>query len=253
MRTLIASDIHSNIVAFEAVLRDASSRGPIDTIWSLGDIIGYGPRPNECLDTLRGHEHLGVAGNHDLGAIGATALSRFNTAAATACAWNGTQLTEENRSYVESLPSVIKTAQFTLVHASLRDPVWEYVVHEEAARGSFDLLTTPCLLLGHSHLPLVFAEDSLMPNAPPRIGPARHLTDGDTVDVGVTRAGRLIINPGSVGQPRDGDPRAAYLILDHEAGTLAHFRVGYDIEAVQRDMKAAGLPPTLAQRLAHGL
>ncbi len=251
MRTLIVSDIHSNIVAFDAVLRDAQKRGPVDNIWSLGDMVGYGPRPNECLDTLRGFEHISVAGNHDLGAIGATSLSMFNQEASTACAWNGEQLTESNREYLRGLPSVVKEGDFTLVHASLRDPVWEYVVHEEGARGSFALLETRFLLLGHSHLPLIFGEVISDNDRPPIINPSMRLSHGAIINL--PNAVRLIVNPGSVGQPRDSDPRASYAILDHEAGTLTHLRVEYDIETVQQDMTAAGLPDLLAQRLPYGL
>ncbi len=246
MRTLIVSDIHSNIVALDAVLRDARVLGPIDVIWSLGDMVGYGPRPNECLDTLRRFPHVSVAGNHDLGAIGTTSLDVFNADAAMACMWSAAQLTPENRAFLEELPSVVREGDFTLVHASLRDPVWEYVVHEGVARESFALLETRVLLLGHSHLPLLFEEVQLTRDVRNKTRLAH-----DSV-LEVMGEPRLIINPGSVGQPRDGDPRAGYAILDHEAGTLTHLRAEYDIEFVQRDMKAAGLPLRLAQRLSYG-
>ena len=251
MRILIVSDIHSNIVALDTVLEDARAHGPADTIWSLGDMVGYGPRPNECLDRLREYPLVVVAGNHDLGATGGTSLAVFNGDAATACEWNGNRLTDANREYLKSLPSVVVEGQFTIVHASLRDPVWEYLVHEEAARGSFNLLTTRNLLVGHSHLPLMFREESDSPRGAPAILNVGQATHGNVLDV--SGPGRLIANPGSVGQPRDGDPRAAYAILDDEAGTLTHYRVAYDVAAVQRDMTEFGLPPRLARRLAYGL
>ena len=251
MRTLIVSDIHSNIVALDAVLRDANARGSVDNIWSLGDMVGYGPRPNECLDTLRGFEHTAVAGNHDLGAIGAIYLGMFNEEAAEACEWTAGQLTADNREYLEALPRVVKDGDYTLVHASLRDPIWEYLVHEEAARGSFDLLETQFLLVGHSHLTLLFEEIRPAPDAPPRVHAVGRLNHGALIHL--PQDMRLILNPGSVGQPRDSDPRAAYAILDTDAWTYSQFRVAYDIEAVQTDMTDAGLPHSLVERLAYGL
>lgn len=251
MRTLIVSDIHSNIVAFDAVLRDANARGPVDNIWALGDMVGYGPHPNECLDTLRAFEHVSVAGNHDLGAIGAIYLGMFNEDAAIACEWNGEQLTAENRSYIEGLPRIVKQGEFTLTHGSLRDPVWEYLIHEEAARGSFALLETPFLLVGHSHLPLIFEEIFAGPGSPHRVHAMGRLNHGSLIHLPDDI--RLIINSGSVGQPRDGDPRAAYAILDTDAHTYTQFRVQYDIKSAQEHFYNAGLPLALAERLAYGL
>ena len=251
MRTLIISDVHSNIVAFDAVLRDANARGPVDNIWSLGDIVGYGPHPNECLDTLRGFEHVSVAGNHDLGSIGDIYLGMFNEDAAIACEWNGEQLTADNRAYIEGLPRVVNQGEFMLAHGSLRDPVWEYLIHEEAARASFALLETQFLLVGHSHLPLIFEEIHAAPDALPRVHAVGRLNHGSLIRL--PEDVRLIINPGSVGQPRDSDPRAAYAILDSDARTLTQFRVQYDVESAQEHIRAAGLPSSLAERLAYGL
>ena len=251
MRILIVSDIHSNIIALDAVLEDARAHGPADSIWSLGDMVGYGSRPNECLDRLREYPLVVIAGNHDLGATGGISLSAFNGDAATACEWNGNRLTDANREYLKSLPSVVVEGEFTLVHASLRDPVWEYLVHEEAARGSFSLLTTQNLLVGHSHLPLMFREESDSSRGAPAIQHLGQAIHGHVINLAEPR--RLIANPGSVGQPRDGDPRAAYAILDEEGGTMTHYRVAYDIAAVQRDMTDFGLPARLAGRLAYGL
>lgn len=244
MRVAILSDIHSNIIAFEAVLADVRARGSVDAVWSLGDVIGYGSRPNECLDLLRSLDHVSVVGNHDLGAIGRTTLDVFNPDAATCCRWNGEQLSSTNRSYLEDLKPTVVQEDFTLVHASLRDPVWEYLVHEEAAAASFGLLETKYLLVGHSHLPLTFgSEDGRL------IGKQR-LSEDETVELG---SRRIILNPGSVGQPRDGDSRAAYAVYDAEARTVSLHRVEYDVQSMQQDMLAFELPPRMAERLAHGL
>ena len=251
MRILIVSDIHSNSVALDAVLRDAHAHGPVDSIWSLGDMVGYGPHPNECLDTLRGFDHVSVSGNHDLGAIGAISLDTFNQEAATACAWTGQQLSSDNRAYLENLPSVVRHGEFTLVHGSLRDPAWEYLIHEAAARESFSLLETPFLIVGHSHLPLLFEEIQTAEGSPPRVHAIGRLRHGSRLHL--PRDVRLIMNPGSVGQPRDGDPRAAYMILDEGTRMLTQFRVEYDIESAQRYLTDAGLPPSLAERLPYGL
>ena len=243
MRIAILSDIHSNIVAFEAVVADARAHGRLDRVWSLGDIVGYGPRPNECIDLLRSFDHVAVAGNHDLGAIGRTSLDVFNPDAAACCRWNGERLTPENRLYLEEMDSVTVREDFTLVHGSLRDPVWEYLVHEEAASGSFRLLETRYLLVGHSHLPFLFREidgDGVQ---------KRGLSEEEPVVLGETR---IILCPGGVGQPRDGDPRAAYAIYDTDTHTIAYYRIAYDVSRVQREMLDFDLPSRMAERLAHG-
>ena len=175
----------------------------------------------------------------------------FNEEAAEACEWNGKQLTADNREYVSELPRVVQEGDFTLVHASLRDPVWEYLVHEEAARASFDILETQFLLVGHSHLCLLFEELQTAPDEPARVHPVGRLHDGALIHL--PQDVRLILNPGSVGQPRDSDPRAAYAILDTDSRTYSQHRVAYDIESVQRDIIAAGLPTSIAERLSYGL
>jgi diadenosine tetraphosphatase ApaH/serine/threonine PP2A family protein phosphatase len=243
VRIAILSDIHNNIVAFEAVLASLRATGGFDRLWCLGDIVGYGPRPNECVDLLRSLDHVAVVGNHDLAAVGLTSLSVFNEDAAYCAKWSGEQLTPENRAYLKGLPSVVTDGDFTLVHASLRDPVWEYLVHDEAARGSFRRLRTLYLLVGHSHRPLFFQE-----------GEGGAVSGHKFLEGQLLRLDgvRLILNPGGVGQPRDGDPRAAYALYDTEAATVSLCRVPYDVEQVQREMLDLGLPPRMAERLALG-
>ncbi|MBI4328331.1 MAG: metallophosphoesterase family protein [Chloroflexi bacterium] len=242
MRSAILADIHSNIVALEAVLSFLERHGGFDRLWVLGDTVGYGPRPKECIDLLREHDHLAVAGNHDLGAIGRTSLAVFNAEAALCCRWSGTQLEERHRAYLAGLPLVATEGDFTLVHGSLRDPIWEYLVHEEAANASFQRLSTRYLLVGHSHLPLHYreTEGGVSLDSP---GPENPFTLGEE---------RAILNPGSVGQPRDGDPRAACALYDTEKGTFRSYRVEYDTYSVQQEMQRLGLPERMGVRLNFG-
>jgi diadenosine tetraphosphatase ApaH/serine/threonine PP2A family protein phosphatase len=243
MRVAIVSDIHANRPAFEAVLRHAGAAARIDALWSLGDLVGYGPHPNECIALLRSHEHRAVAGNHDLAACGKMGTEEFNEAAAAAAHWTSEQLSAEGRDYLASLDEVVCEQDFTLVHGSLRWPVWEYLLSSEQAQAHFELQRTPYSLVGHSHLPFVCREET---STPPVL---RIAVDGGVEDLG---SERMILNPGSVGQPRDGDPRPSYAVYDSEARTVTHHRVEYDIEATQRDMETARLPRWLIERLTFG-
>ena len=244
MRVAILSDIHSNLVALEAVVSDAQEQGSgVDRFWSLGDLVGYGPWPNETLDLLRTLDHVAVAGNHDLAAAGLMSTALFNGDAAACCEWNGEQLSQVSRTYLRDLPQTTDTdAGFTLVHGSLRDPVWEYLVHIEAAAASFERLTTPRLAVGHSHMPLIFEEANE--------GPTQRVPTPSDGPIALSR--RTILNPGSVGQPRDGDPRASYAIWDSEVHTVSYHRVEYDVRATQEEMERVGLPPRMSARLEHG-
>ena len=246
MRIVIVADVHSNLEAFQAVLAHASASGgggPIDRLWCLGDIVGYAADPRACIELLRRYPHAAVVGNHDLAAIGGLATDDFNAAAARAAAWTGERLSAEDRRYLSSMTFVVVEDDFTLVHGSLRHPEWEYLLSTDAAEEHLRLQDTPYSLVGHSHVPFVAAERG---GSPPTITP---LDDGDVVTLG---DGRLIINPGGVGQPRDGDPRASCAVYDGEASTLTLHRVEYDLKAAQRKIREAGLPPYLAERLAHG-
>ena len=246
MRALIVSDIHSNLEAFEAVLTDADAGGGYDAVWFLGDLVGYAADPGACIERLRGLPHLAIAGNHDHAVTGKLNPDLFNGAARAAALWTADVLTNDELGYLAGLPEVRIVGEFTHVHGSLRDPVMEYLISEPAALATFALMETPFCLVGHSHYPIVWTEHE-------------QGADVALLDSGAPlalRAGRrVIVNPGSVGQPRDGDWRASYLVYDDDAGyagVLEHRRVEYDIAAAQRKIRAAGLPGSLADRLGRG-
>jgi len=241
MRVLIVSDIHSNLEALDAVLADAPQ---VDALWSLGDIVGYGPNPNECIARLKESEHAAIPGNHDLGVLGQLDLEDFNPEARQANLWNREQLTLGSRNYLEQLPETRVEGQCcTMAHASPRHPIWEYIIPLPVAKANFAFFETIICLVGHTHLPAVFR---LLPSGECRavVPPERALF--------LARDERYIINPGSVGQPRDGDPRAAYMILDTDALSIESRRVSYNVEQVQQKMHETGLPRRLATRLQHG-
>jgi len=244
MRYAVISDIHSNLNAFQAVLQDAEAKGGFERIWCLGDIVGYGPDPRECIGLLRQYDHVCVAGNHDWGAIGEISIDGFNPEAAIACRWTGQQLEQEDVDYLANLPLTISEGDFTLAHGSPREPIWEYVVSVPIARVSFKYFQTKFCLVGHSHVPLVF--ESLSPDGDCLV----HEFDVDTSLA--LEGNRLIINPGGVGQPRDSDPRASYAIYDSDRRAIWHHRVEYDVGKVQQRMKEYGLPYRLAARLSRG-
>jgi predicted phosphodiesterase len=243
MRILVLSDIHANLPAFEAVLKDAA---PFDMIWCIGDIVGYGPQPNECIELLSRYDHVCVAGNHDWATLGKLDIHDFNLDAQKATLWTQKQLTAPAREYLEQLPTRIVRDAFTLVHGSPREPIWEYILLTSTATTSFAFFQTPYCFVGHTHTPAIFAEP-----ANDGGGPAR----GMTVQVDEPMAlgpQRLIINPGSVGQPRDGDARASYIILDLDEGTICYRRTPYSIAGAQAQMRAHHMPDRLVNRLAHG-
>lgn len=247
MRIAVLSDIHANLPALEAVLDHAARGGTVDALWCLGDTVGYGPQPNECIARLREFPHLAVAGNHDHAAIGRLGTEEFNPYAAEAARWTARHLSAKSRSYLEGLPLTAREGPFTLVHGSLRDPIWEYLFSVEAALAHLKLQATPYSFVGHTHIPLVLEERG---DAEGGVG-VRQPQDTQRLELG---AQRLILNPGGVGQPRDGDPRAAYALLemDGDQPLVGFRRVAYDVGATQRLMQQAGLPAVLWQRLAHG-
>ena len=243
MRILVVSDIHANLAALNAVIHDA---GRFDQVWCLGDIVGYGPQPNECIERLRSFDLIVTAGNHDLAVTGKIGLWDFVEDARQMIFWTRHWLTRQNMDWLGALPEKSLQVQedFTLVHASLRDPVWEAISDREAARDNLEFLATPCCLSGHTHIPAVFRkrqegakilQEPLRPNIPLSLG-------GDT----------LFINPGSVGQPRDEDPRAAYAMIDLQTRALTLHRAPYEIAQTQKLMKQAGLPGRLSRRLNFG-
>jgi len=241
MRYGVIADIHANLAAFEAVLADL---GEVDALWCLGDLVGYGPDPNECIELLRRYNHLCVMGNHDMAAIGRLDTADFNPEAAQAISWTTSQLTESSRLYLAALPERLVAEPFTLVHGSPRSPIWEYITNEMRAAANFGQYSTPACLVGHTHVPALYVQPSPGESVLGRV-PA----PGDSVEVG--RA-RLIANPGGVGQPRDGDPRAAYAIYDTDSGILEWHRVEYPIRVTQQRMRDLGLPRRLIERLAFG-
>ena len=247
MRILILSDIHSNVVALEAVL---AAVGSFDDLWCLGDTIGYGPRPNECIEHMRALAKITITGNHDLASLEKIDLSDFNPAARAANLWNGEQLSAENRAWLEPLPPAQRIDdQFMVAHGSPREPVWEYVLMPDQARNnfeSFEVFDTQICFIGHSHVQLGFRYDPQTRRCD-RFLP----TPGTVVDL--AEPTRFLLNPGSIGQPRDQNPLAAYGLLDTEAGTFTFERVEYDISETQRQMEAAGLPQNLIARLAFGM
>ncbi len=243
MRSLILSDIHSNLEALEAVLADAESRGGFDEVWCLGDTVGYGPDPGRCIALLQQHNFTSVVGNHDLAAVGSLSTRDFNAHARFAAHWTASQLTREEARFLSSLPRVLRRGDFTLVHGSLRDPVLEYLISAESAMATFRLLETPFCLVGHSHIPFVCREGDSEYNLEP-------FPEGDAIRLG---GERLVINPGGVGQPRDHDPRPSYAIYDGDEGTIRRQRVGYEIAATQEKMRRAGLPGPLINRLDFGV
>lgn len=241
MRVLIISDIHANLAALEAVLQDAA--GLWDKMWFLGDLIGYGPNPNECVALLQAYEPLALSGNHDWAVLGKLDISTFNTEAKTAIVWTRQALTEETRRYLDSLPPMVVEGGFTLAHASPRQPVWEYILDPYTAALNFDFFDTRYCLVGHTHVPIWFEEEDVYQIVPhvPEYGRPMQLGDN-----------RLIINPGSVGQPRDSDPRASYAILDTETLTWVYYRVRYDVARTQQQMRAQEMPNRLISRLEYG-
>ena len=247
MRALIVSDIHSNLAALEAVMVDASDRGGFDVVWCLGDTVGYGPEPGACIELLRRHPLLAVAGNHDRAALNLRESEDFNNAAAISAHWTAKQLTPSERDFLAQLPEVAQSGDFTLVHGSLRAPLREYLLNEEAAAATFGRLSTNFCLVGHSHIPFVCQEN--------RDGPRFVSFVEDQLFELDDR--RWIANPGSVGQPRDYDPRPSYAIFTLEdegsAGRLERHRVEYDRADTQRKMRDAGLPSSLIDRLDYGV
>lgn len=241
MRILIISDIHANLTAFEAVLADAKDQW--DEIWCLGDVIGYGPDPNECVALLREHKHMTLTGNHDWAALGRLDISNFNQDARRAIEWTQNALTDETRAYLDPIAPDDLRGEFTLAHGSPREPVWEYITDSFIAWENFDHFKTTYCLVGHTHYPVVFEQDE-------EFGAQAFHADYDgPLQLNDTR---MIINPGSVGQPRDSNPDAAYALLNLDTLIWQHKRVSYDISATQQRMRAHGLPPRLIARLKHG-
>jgi diadenosine tetraphosphatase ApaH/serine/threonine PP2A family protein phosphatase len=240
VRIAVVSDIHGNLAALDAVLADA---GSIDAVWCLGDVVGYGAEPNECIERLRRLGALCIAGNHDWAAVGRAEVENFTRDAAVAARWTAGQLEASNRTWLAARPEIAVAGDATLAHGSPRDPIWEYVLSAPVALRSLNCFETPLCLIGHSHIPSWFATTPDGGMSAEYAGAGREFW---------TDQGRLLANPGSVGQPRDQDPRAAYLVYDSDCQRLRWRRVRYAIRKTQRKILHAGLPPRLAERLAIG-
>jgi diadenosine tetraphosphatase ApaH/serine/threonine PP2A family protein phosphatase len=240
MRIAVVSDVHSNIVALDAVL---GALGTIDALWHLGDVVGYGPDPDAVVARLVEAGAIGVRGNHDAAALGGPEIDWFNPDARRAMEWTRATITPGTRAWLAALPQRHVEGELTLVHGSPRDPTWEYITSVPLARANLAVLATRICLHGHTHIPVAFRE---IDGRVEIIGP----TAGSSLAIGEDR---LLINPGSVGQPRDGVPTASYLVLDTDRQTVRWERVEYDIGAVQAAMTAVSLPPALVARLAFGL
>ncbi len=245
MRVLVFSDIHANLVALETVLAHA---GPVDAYWFLGDAVGYGPEPNAVLERLRALPHcVCLLGNHDAAVVDRLPLGWFNLDAQRALQWTRHVLTDDNRAFLQGLEPWQVQGEVLLAHGSPRDPLEEYLLSEDAARASFRRLAQPYAFIGHSHIPLAWVQ-----RAPDQV----ELVRPRAQDYGrpfALPATKTILNPGSVGQPRDGDPRAAYAVYDSIQGTWTWHRIAYDIDAaIARFYQVPALPPRFALRLREG-
>ena len=242
MRAAIISDIHGNRQAFEAVLDDVRSAGA-EATWCLGDLVGYGADPDACVELARAHADVILAGNHDLAVAGEIALDEFSRGAALAARWTQEVMTEENLRFLSRLKPEALDGDIGLYHGSPRDPVWEYVLSALLAELCLDEQQHRVCLVGHSHVALSFVRLE----GEPATGEPRR--EGTELDISL---GEWILNPGSVGQPRDGDRRAAWLLLDGDAWTATFRRVEYDIDGAAAAIRAARLPESLAERLEYG-
>ena len=241
MRTLVISDIHSNSDALKAVISDAVV---FDRVWCLGDVVGYGPDPNECIQILKSLPRLVcILGNHDAAVMGFIELSAFNNEASAAIMIQERMLSQESREFLELLEVQRVEDCITLAHGSPRNPIWEYVMNARTAKENFSAFDTQVCLIGHSHIPVIFIDDHskhpgiLLPSS------------GDMW----RSEKRFLLNPGSVGQPRDRNPLASYVIWDDEEEIYSYHRVAYDFRPVQERILSLGIPSRHAYRLAEGI
>jgi diadenosine tetraphosphatase ApaH/serine/threonine PP2A family protein phosphatase len=243
VRVAAITDIHANLVALEAALAAIDEAG-VEEIWCLGDVVGYGAQPDACSDLVRERCEICLVGNHDLAVLGSLDISSFSEAAADAVEWTRENIESRTLDYLRDLQPSARRQGIGLYHASPRDPVWEYVLSIEQAEACMGLQEERIGLIGHSHVSLYFT-------APNGGGDTQGSQAGDGVSLELA-GGSWLLNPGSVGQPRDGDPRAAWLELDTEAETARYHRVPYAVDSAAESISAAGLPQRLADRLYTG-
>ena len=244
MRVAVLSDIHANLTALDAVLQ---ATGEVDAVWHLGDVVGYGPDPDAVVERLATVGAQGVRGNHDAAALGELDVTDFNADARRAVVWTSATITTTTADWLRALEPTRIEGDYTLVHGSPRDPTWEYILGRDSIEANLDALTTPFGLHGHTHVPIAYARTtrSLGRRGLDVVEPG----DGDTLEL---PDGPVLLNPGSVGQPRDGIPTASWLVLDTAARSVTWHRVGYAIADVQDRMRERGLPARLVERLAYG-
>jgi predicted phosphodiesterase len=245
LRVAVISDVHSNRQALEAVLAAVEKAGP-DEVWCLGDLVGYGADPDACTALVRERCDVCLVGNHDLAVLGALDISSFSELAATAVEWTRRAASAETVEFLRGLEPSDSRAGIGLVHASPRDPVWEYVLSLDQAEAGLDAQEERIGLIGHSHVALFFTRPR------PSRGAFTHGAQADGKTLLDVSGGEWLLNPGSVGQPRDGDPRGAWLELDIDELTARFHRVPYDIAGAADAIVAAGLPEALAERLGVG-
>jgi predicted phosphodiesterase len=242
LRIALISDVHANLPAFQAVLDDVADAG-VDQTWCLGDLVGYGAQPDECVELAREACDVCLVGNHDLVVLGKLDISTFSLNAALAAHWTQENIGREALDFMASLEPLNTEEEVGLFHASPRDPVWEYVLSTLQADACIDAMDARIGAIGHSHVALYFTRsDSGQVRGEPAPG-------GTEIDIS---SGRWLINPGGVGQPRDGDPRAAWLLLDSGGWTAQWRRVEYPIAEAAQAIERAGLPQALADRLHRG-
>ncbi|HEY4190733.1 MAG TPA: metallophosphoesterase family protein [Candidatus Limnocylindrales bacterium] len=240
MRVAVLSDIHANAAALDAVLAAIPS---VDEVWQLGDVVGYGPEPDAVVARLRSIGALGVRGNHDAAAVGQLDIDAFNADARQAMEWTRSTIAPETRDWLAALPERLEREDVLLVHGSPRDPTWEYVTTTPVARAAMTAMPTTNGLHGHTHVPIAYVEDD---------GHLQTVSPGSGSEL-TFEGRRVLLNPGSVGQPRDGIPTASWLLLDTGAGSATWHRTAYDVAAVQDAMVVLSLPERLVTRLSYGL
>jgi putative phosphoesterase len=240
MRVAVLSDIHANVTALDAVVASIPS---VDEVWHLGDVVGYGPDPDEVVGRLRDLGAVGVRGNHDAAALGGREIESFNVDARRAMEWTRATIADETKAWLAAQPETLEREGFLLVHGSPRDPIWEYVTSTPVARAAMAAMQTQVGLYGHTHLPVAYIEED---------GRLETMSPGSGSELKI-EGRRVLLNPGSVGQPRDGIPTSGWMLLDTDAGTATWRRTTYDIAHVQAAMTRLGLPERLVARLAYGL
>lgn len=246
MRYLVLTDIHANLEALEAVIADVPE---YDAVLCLGDLVGYGPNPNECVHRVQELPNLTcLVGNHDWAALGKIDLSTFNPYARQGAEWTCVHLQDDVWDYLEALPAQKEVSEWAIAHASPRDPIWEYMESEEQGPPNFEMFEAPVCFVGHTHVPRIHAEVSNGNGSHTRVS----LPNADAV-IDLGDGTKRIVNPGGVGQPRNGDPRAAYGVWDTDTNKFTFRRVAYAIPETQKKIRAVGLPIALAQRLAFGI